>query len=171
MQNSLAQNRKTRRGQRATSASHPRRRPVRLGTGVAGAGASRVLGESAAHTCSEAAPLPPILTLHRLTETGEGAAPCPPLPGGAQAPLAGRGGAGVALRAGPTLLSDRQSDHRSPGLSSLGRPVSSARSASFPRRGFLSVSSRARQTKELLMGPFVSVDWALGPVRRWANWP
>lgn len=36
-------------------------------------------------------PLPPILTLHRLTETGEGAAPCPPLPGGAQAPLAGGG--------------------------------------------------------------------------------
>lgn len=41
-------------------------------------------------------PLPPVLTLHRLTETGEGAAPCPPLPGGAQAPLAGgRGGRGV----------------------------------------------------------------------------
>lgn len=102
---------------------------------------------------------------------GGGSSAVPPPSPGVPGPRWRGGGAGVALRAGLTLLSDRQSDHRSPGLSSLGRPVSSARSASFPRRGFLSVSSRARQTKELLMGPFVSVDWALGPVRRWANWP
>lgn len=115
-------------------------------------------------------PLPPILTLHRLTETGREQRRDPPFPG-APRPRWRGGGAGVALRAGLTLLSDRQSDHRSPGPSSLGRPVSWARSASFPRRGFLSVSSRARQTKELLIGPFVSVDWGLGPVRRRANWP